>query len=118
MMDVSDGLSSELLHICKASGVGCRVYEDKLPIDYATATMADEFNMNLTTVALNGGEDYELLFTVPLSEHEKLQGLEGVHIIGHITESGSGAALITRDGQEIQITAQGWNAFKPESEKE
>lgn len=118
MMDVSDGLSSELLHICKASGVGCRVYEDKLPIDYATATMADEFNMNLTTVALNGGEDYELLFTVPLSEHEKLQGLEGVHIIGYITESGSGAALITRDGQEIQITAQGWNAFKPESEKE
>lgn len=117
MMDVSDGLSSELLHICKASGVGCRVYEDKLPIDYATATMADEFNMNLTTVALNGGEDYELLFTVPLSEHEKLQGLEGVHIIGHITDTNAGSALVTRDGQEIQITAQGWNAFKGEEEK-
>ncbi len=118
MMDVSDGLSSELLHICKASGVGCRVYEDKLPIDYSTATMADEFNMNLTTVALNGGEDYELLFTVPLSEHEKLQGLEGVHIIGHITDANSGSALVTRDGQEIQITAQGWNAFKGEEEKD
>ena len=118
MMDVSDGLSSELLHICKASGVGCRVYEDKLPIDYATATMADEFNMNLTTVALNGGEDYELLFTVPLSEHEKLQGLEGVHIIGHITEANAGVALITRDGQEMQITAQGWNAFKGEEDAE
>ncbi|MBO5085786.1 MAG: thiamine-phosphate kinase [Paludibacteraceae bacterium] len=118
MMDVSDGLSSELLHICKASGVGCRVYEDKLPIDYATASMCDEFNMNLTTVALNGGEDYELLFTVPLSEHEKLQGLEGVHIIGHITDANSGSALVTRDGQEIQITAQGWNAFKGEEDAE
>ena len=118
MMDVSDGLSSELLHICKASGVGCRVYEDKLPIDYATASMCDEFNMNLTTVALNGGEDYELLFTVPLSEHEKLQGLEGVHIIGHITDANAGAALITRDGQEMQITAQGWNAFKAEADAE
>lgn len=117
MMDVSDGLSSELLHICKASGVGCRVYEDKLPIDYATASMCDEFNMNLTTVALNGGEDYELLFTVPLSEHEKLQGLEGVHIIGHITEANAGAALVTRDGQEMKITAQGWNAFKGEEEE-
>jgi thiamine-monophosphate kinase len=117
MMDVSDGLSSELLHICKASGVGCRVYEDKLPIDYATASMCDEFNMNLTTVALNGGEDYELLFTVPLSEHEKLQGLEGVHIIGHITDANAGSALVTRDGKEIRITAQGWNAFKSEEEK-
>jgi thiamine-monophosphate kinase len=117
IMDVSDGLSSELLHICKASGVGCRVYEDKLPIDYATASMCDEFNMNLTTVALNGGEDYELLFTVPLSEHEKLQGLEGVHIIGHITDANAGSALVTRDGKEIRITAQGWNAFKSEEEK-
>lgn len=114
MMDVSDGLSSELMHICKASGVGCRVYEDKLPIDYTTATMADEFNMNLTTIALNGGEDYELLFTIPISEHEKLKDLEGIHVIGHITEAGTGAALITRDGQEIQLSAQGWNAFKPQ----
>ena len=118
MMDISDGLSSELLHICKQSKLGCRVYEDRIPIDYQTALMAEEFNMNVTTVALNGGEDYELLFTVPLSEHEKLQGLEGVHIIGHITESNAGAALITRDGQEMQITAQGWNAFKGEEDAE
>lgn len=112
MMDISDGLSSELLHICTAGGVGCRVYEDKIPIDYVTATMAEEFNMNLTTVALSGGEDYELLFTVPLSEYEKIKSLEGIHIIGHITEADQGAALITRDGAEIPIRAQGWNAFK------
>lgn len=111
MMDVSDGLSSELMHICKASEVGCRVYEDKIPIDYVTATMAEEFNMNLTTVALNGGEDYELLFTVPLDEYEKVKDLEGIHIIGHITEKNAGAALVTRDGQEITLKAQGWNAF-------
>lgn len=112
MMDVSDGLSSELLHICHDSKVGCRVYEDKLPIDYATASMADEFNMNLTTVALNGGEDYELLFTVPISEYEKIKELEGISVIGHITEESAGAALISRDGNEIQLSAQGWNAFK------
>lgn len=112
MMDISDGLSSELLHICKSSDVGCRVYEEKIPIDYVTATMADEFNMNLTTVALNGGEDYELLFTVPLTEYEKVKNLEGVHIIGHITEKNTGAALVTKDGQEIEIKAQGWHAFE------
>lgn len=111
MMDISDGLSSELLHICKAGNVGCRVYEEKLPIDYQTAVMAEEFNMNLTTVALSGGEDYELLFTVPLSEHEKIKKLEGIHIIGHIVEHEAGASLVTRDGQEITIRAQGWNAF-------
>lgn len=113
MMDISDGLSSELLHICKASGVGCRVYEEKIPIDYVTATMAEEFNMNLTTVALSGGEDYELLFTVPLSLYEQVKDLEGVHIIGHVTEPAEGATLITRDGAEVPIRAQGWNAFKP-----
>lgn len=116
MMDISDGLSSELLHICKASHVGCRVYEEKIPIDYVTATMAEEFNMNLTTVALSGGEDYELLFTVPLADYDKVKDLEGVHIIGHITTEDEGAALITRDGGEIVIRAQGWNAFqKPEN---
>ena len=118
MMDISDGLSSELLHICKASGVGCRVYEDKIPIDYVTASMAEEFNMNLTTVALSGGEDYELLFTVPLSEYEKVKSLEGIHIIGHITDKTEGAALITRDGGEIDIHAQGWNAFIKDGEQE
>lgn len=117
MMDISDGLSSELLHICKASHVGCRVYEEKIPIDYVTATMAEEFNMNLTTVALNGGEDYELLFTVPLSDYERVKNLEGVHVIGHITAENEGAALITRDGAEIAVRAQGWNAFSRDDEK-
>ena len=111
MMDVSDGLSSELLHICKESGVGCAVYEDKIPIDYVTASMAEEFNMNLTTVALNGGEDYELLFTVPLSEYDKVKGLEGIHVIGHITDKSQGHYLITRDGQAFEIKAQGWKSF-------
>lgn len=111
MMDVSDGLSSELLHICKASGVGCRVYEDRIPIDYQTACMAEEFNMNMVTAAMNGGEDYELLFTVPLADNEKIEKLEGVKMIGYITKPELGAAMITRDGQEMQIRAQGWNAF-------
>lgn len=111
MMDVSDGLSSELLHICKASGVGCRVYEDRIPIDYQTACMAEEFNMNMVTAAMNGGEDYELLFTVPLTDNEKVEKLEGVKVIGYIADKDLGAAMITRDGQEMPIRAQGWNAF-------
>lgn len=111
MMDVSDGLSSELLHICKASGVGCRVYEDRIPIDYQTACMAEEFNMNMVTAAMNGGEDYELLFTVPLTDSEKVEKLEGVKVIGYVTDKDLGAAMITRDGQEMPIRAQGWNAF-------
>lgn len=111
MMDVSDGLSSELLHICKASDVGCRVYEDKIPIDYQTACMAEEFNMNLVTAAMNGGEDYELLFTAPLADHEKLKEMKGVSVIGYITKPELGAALVTRDGAELPIKAQGWNAF-------
>lgn len=111
MIDVSDGLSSELLHICKSSNVGCRVYEDKIPIDYQTALMAEEFNMNLVTVAMNGGEDYELLFTVPLTDHEKIEKMQGVKMIGYITAPELGAALVTRDGGEIPIKAQGWNAF-------
>lgn len=112
MMDVSDGLSSELLHICKSSGVGCRVYEDRIPIDYQTALMAEEFNMNLVTAAMNGGEDYELLFTVPLADKEKVEALKGVSMIGYITKPELGAALVTRDGGEILIKAQGWNAFQ------
>lgn len=111
MMDVSDGLSSELLHICKASGVGCRVYEDRIPIDYQTACMAEEFNMNMVTAAMNGGEDYELLFTVPLTDNEKVEKLEGVKVIGYVTDKDLGAAMITRDSQEMPIRAQGWNAF-------
>lgn len=112
MMDISDGLSSELLHICKASGTGCRVYEDRIPIDYQTAIMAEELNMNLVTAAMNGGEDYELLFTVPLHCHEKIKSLAGIKVIGHITDKSLGCAMITRDGTEIPIAAQGWNPLK------
>lgn len=112
MIDISDGLSSELMHICTQSGVGCRVYEEHIPIDYQTAVMAEEFNMNLTTCAMNGGEDYELLFTVPIADHEKVSEMKGVKLIGHITRSELGYALITRDGQEFELKAQGWNPLK------
>ena len=111
MMDVSDGLSSELLHICKDSGVGCRVYEDRIPIDYQTALMAEELNMNLVTAAMNGGEDYELLFTVPLADHDKVARMKTARLIGRITKPELGAYMVTRDDQEIEILAQGWNAF-------
>lgn len=111
MMDISDGLSSELLHICKQSNVGCRIYEDRLPIDYQTAVMAEEVNMNVSTVALHGGEDYELLFTVPLEMNEVFQNLKGIKVIGHTTKPEMGCCLIGRDGQEHNIIAQGWNAF-------
>lgn len=112
MMDVSDGLSSELLHICHQSKVGCRVYEERIPIDYQTAVQAEEFNLNVTTCAMNGGEDYELLFTVPLAQSELIQQISGIRLIGHITEERLGAAMISRDGNsEITLKAQGWNAF-------
>ncbi len=114
MMDVSDGLSSELLHICKASETGCRVYEDRIPIDYQTAAMAEELNMNLVTAAMNGGEDYELLFTVPLTDREKVEKIPGISMIGYVTKPELGAAMVTRDGQELPIKAQGWNAFSQE----
>jgi thiamine-monophosphate kinase len=109
MMDISDGLSSELMHICKQSGVGCRIFEKQLPIDYQTAVMAEELNMNVTTCALNGGEDYELLFTVPIGDHEKIQQIEDVKLIGHITNASLGQVLVTRDDQEFELKAQGWN---------
>lgn len=109
MIDVSDGLSSELLHICHASKTGCRVYEDRIPIDYQTAVMVEELNMNLVTAALNGGEDYELLFTVPLHCHEQIKKIDGVKVIGHITSENLGCALVTRDGTEMPLRAQGFN---------
>ena len=111
MMDVSDGLSSELLHICHSSGVGCRVYEDRIPIDYQTAAMAEELSMNLVTAAMNGGEDYELLFTVPLTEHDKIEQMTTARLIGRITKPELGAYMVTRDDAELEIRAQGWNAF-------
>ena len=112
MMDISDGLSSELMHICSQSNTGCRVYEERIPIDYQTAVMAEEFNMNVTTCALNGGEDYELLFTVPLTSHDKVSAIKGVKVIGYITKPELGCALITRDNQEFELKAQGWNPLK------
>jgi thiamine-monophosphate kinase len=114
MIDISDGLSSDMLHICKQSNVGCQLFEERLPIDYQTAVMAETFSMNVTTVALNGGEDYELLFTVPLHLHETMSAVTGVHLIGHITKPENGSFLVTRDGQEMQLRAQGWNPLAVE----
>jgi thiamine-monophosphate kinase len=112
MMDISDGLSSELMHICKQSRVGCRIFEKEIPIDYQTAVMAEEMNMNVTTCALNGGEDYELLFTVPIGDLDKVKELEDVHLIGHITDQKFGYLLVTRDNQEFELKAQGWNPLQ------
>ena len=109
MMDVSDGLSSELMHICEQSGCGCRVYEKNIPIDYQTAVMAEEMNMNVTTYALNGGEDYELLFTVPIGDLDKVRQLDDVKLIGNITKKEYGLQLVARDGNEFELKAQGWN---------
>ena len=108
MIDISDGLSSELLHICHESGCGCRIYEERIPLDYQTAVAAEEFNMNVTTCALNGGEDYELLFTVPLAEKEKVETVEDVKVIGYISKASQGKVLVTRDGAEFELKAQGW----------
>ncbi len=112
MMDISDGLSSELMHICTQSNCGCRIFEKNIPIDYETAVMAEELNMNVTTCALNGGEDYELLFTVSIGDHEKIESLEGVKLIGHITKKEFGNILVTRDDNEFELKAQGWNPLK------
>ncbi len=114
MMDISDGLSSELIHICKQSHTGCRIFEKNLPIDYQTAVMAEELNMNVTTCALNGGEDYELLFTVPIGDYGKIEALEDVRLIGHITKESLGTVLVTRDDNEFELKAQGWNPLSKE----
>ncbi|MCD7915486.1 MAG: thiamine-phosphate kinase [Tannerellaceae bacterium] len=111
MIDVSDGLSSELLHLSRAGQVGFRIYEDRIPIDFQTASMAEQFNMNLITAAMNGGEDYELLFTVPLAQHDAVSKLKGIHVIGHVTRAELGNYLIGRDGGEVELRAQGWNSL-------
>ena len=108
MIDISDGLSSEIMHICKESDTGCRLFEKEIPIDYQTAVMAEEMNMNLSTCALNGGEDYELLFTCPIGDYEKVKEIDDIRIIGHITKKELGTLLVTRDGQEFPLKAQGW----------
>lgn len=112
MMDISDGLSSEIMHICHQSGVGCAIYEDKLPIDFVAAEVAEEMNLNIVTCALNGGEDYELVFTCDLKDYEKLIPLEDVYIVGHITKPELGTLLIGRNGEELALKAQGWEAFR------
>jgi thiamine-monophosphate kinase len=114
MMDISDGLSSELLHICTQSNVGCRVYEDKIPINIQAVIMAEELNMSIVTAALNGGEDYELLFTVSLEDYDKIVGMEGVAMVGHITKPALGLQLVGREGDEIELRAQGWNSLEEE----
>lgn len=108
MIDITDGLASEIMHICKQGKVGCQIFEERLPIDYQTASMAEQFNMNVTTVAMNGGDDFELLFTVPLYQHEEVLKIKGVHVIGHITKEDYGCYLQMRDGADIEIKAQGW----------
>lgn len=110
MIDITDGLASEALHLCKQSKVGCQIFEERIPLDYQTASMAEQFNMNVTTVAMNGGNDYELLFTIPLFMHEEVLKIEGVHVIGHITKEDFGCQLLMRDGLEMDIRAQGWEA--------
>jgi len=112
MMDISDGLSSELMHICSQSKVGCRIYEDKIPINYQAVVMAEELNMNIVTAALNGGEDYELLFTASLEDYDKLVTMEGIAIVGHATKPEFGLQLVGREGEEIELRAQGWNSLE------
>jgi thiamine-monophosphate kinase len=112
MIDISDGLASEIKHLCKDSNLGCNLYEEKIPIDITTASVAEEFKIDSTTAALNGGEDYELLFTIKHSDYEKIKDMEGISIIGHMTDKSEGENLITRSGTSIQLKAQGWEAFK------
>ena len=112
MIDISDGLASEILHICKQSDKGCNLYEEKIPIDATTAIIAEEFKIIPTIAALSGGEDYELLFTIEQSDFEIVKSLEDIHIIGHITDKNSGANLITSSGTAIPLKAQGWDALR------
>jgi thiamine-monophosphate kinase len=112
MIDISDGLGSEILHICKGSKLGCRIYEEKIPIDPTTINMAGIFNIGPATAALNGGEDYELLFTVDQKDFEKIRAIPGISVIGHMTELSLGVNLVASDGALVEITAQGWNALR------
>ena len=112
MIDISDGLSSEILHICKSSGLGCKIYQEKIPVDKETEKLAEEFKLDPMTAALNGGEDYELLFTVSMDDFEKIKETGFIHPIGHIAEKSEGCNLITPDGVSVKIKAQGWNGFE------
>ncbi|MGB2685472.1 MAG: thiamine-phosphate kinase, partial [Olleya sp.] len=112
MIDISDGLSSEILHLCKASNVGCDLYENKIPLDPQVISTSEEFNMDSTTIALSGGEDYELLMTISQEDFPKIKANPHLTVIGYITDEASGAHLVTRGDQKIQLTAQGWNSFE------
>ncbi|WP_299001626.1 thiamine-phosphate kinase [uncultured Tenacibaculum sp.] len=112
MIDISDGLSSEIMHICTQSKTGCKIYEDKLPLDPQVIATSEEFNIDSTMIALSGGEDYELLFTVSIDDYDKIKGNPNLTVIGHITEKDQGINLVTRANQEIELKAQGWNSFK------
>ena len=112
MIDISDGLSSEVMHICKESGVGAKIFEEKIPMDEQTKNMALEFNINPLVAALNGGEDYELLFTIPVTDFDKIKNHPDITVIGHIADASEGIALVTGGGSEIELTAQGWNPMK------
>jgi thiamine-monophosphate kinase len=114
MIDISDGLASEILHLCKNSDLGCHIYEDKIPVDVVTANTAEEFKIDPTIAALSGGEDYELLFTISQSDYEKMNELKGVSVIGHMTDKSEGKYLISRSGTTIELKAQGWDGFKTE----
>ena len=111
MIDVSDGLSSEIIHICKQSKVGCNLYEDKIPLDPQTISTCEEFNISSTTVALSGGEDYELLFTISQEDYPKIKANPSLTIIGHMTQESEGMHLITRANTKIPLQARGWNSF-------
>ncbi|MBE7691038.1 thiamine-phosphate kinase [Tenacibaculum piscium] len=117
MIDISDGLSSEIMHICTQSKTGCKIYEDKLPLDPQVISTSEEFNMDSTMIALSGGEDYELLFTVPIADFEKIKSNPNLSIIGHVVEQNQGMNLVTRADQEIELKAQGWNTFKEGSQE-
>ncbi len=113
MIDISDGLSSEILHLCGASQTGCVLYEEKIPLDPTLIAACEEFNLDSTTVALGGGEDYELLFTIGQEDYSKIKGNPNLTVIGHMAQKESGAMLITRGGQQLPLQARGWNAFDP-----
>ena len=112
MIDISDGLSSEVIHLCKQSGVGCDLYEEKIPLDPQVISTCEEFNIDSTTIALSGGEDYELLMTISQADYPKIKGNPNLTVIGHMTEKASGIHLVTRAQEKIPLVAQGWNGFK------
>lgn len=114
MIDISDGLSSEIMHLCKQSGVGCNLYEDKLPLDPQLISVCEEFNIDSTTVAINGGEDYELLFTIAMKDFDKIKGNPNFTIIGHMTQESEGIHLVTRANTKIQLKARGWDSIAEE----